>query len=188
MDLHRLEIVGPEPVTVPEAKEHLRVLHEDEDALIGDLIGAAREQCEAVLRRSVVLQRWRARLDRFPAGSRDLIRLPRPPLASVESVRYRDRAGEEAEIDPAALIVDTDTDPGRIGTNQGWPSGTDVRIDFTGGHAEPADVPERWKQAIRFLTAHYYSQREPVAVAASASEIPMTVSALLGTDRFYEFA
>lgn len=42
------------PVTVERAKTHLRVDHDHEDGLIGDLILAAAERCEHILGREII--------------------------------------------------------------------------------------------------------------------------------------
>jgi uncharacterized phiE125 gp8 family phage protein len=88
-----LTIITPpaaEPVTVEEAKSFARVEDADEDALIETLITAAREHVEQATGRSFVVSTYGLTLRCFEP---DVIRLPRSPLVSVESVTYRDRDG-----------------------------------------------------------------------------------------------
>lgn len=64
-------VSGPasEPVTLAEAKLHLRVETgmTDDDTLISALIVAARQVAETITRRALITQTWRLVLDQFPA-------------------------------------------------------------------------------------------------------------------------
>ena len=71
-----------EPVTITEAKAHLRVDTADDDTYIGTLITAAREWCEQYLDRTLVNTQWAMRLERFPTDSTYPIELPRPPVVA----------------------------------------------------------------------------------------------------------
>jgi hypothetical protein len=69
-----------EPLTLEEAKNHLRVdadIDED-DALINNLIAAARQDCEKFQNRAYITQTWELWLDAWP--EKDYIELPLPPL------------------------------------------------------------------------------------------------------------
>lgn len=65
-----------EPVTLAEAKTHLRVTYTDDDALIAELITAARQWFEEQTYRALVTQTWDLKLDELPRGD-DPIRVPR---------------------------------------------------------------------------------------------------------------
>lgn len=64
-------VAGPltEPVTLSEAKLHLRVDNSftDDDMLISGLIIAARQHCENITRRALISQQWKMTGDRFPS-------------------------------------------------------------------------------------------------------------------------
>lgn len=67
-----LVIVQPplsEPVTLAEAKTHLRVDTDyiTDDSLIRGLITAARQHAEQICRRSLIDQTWKLAIDQFPA-------------------------------------------------------------------------------------------------------------------------
>jgi hypothetical protein len=108
-----------EPVTLLEAKAHLRVDVTDDDLLITNLISAARVHAENVCRRAFVTQKWDLYLDSFPkytyygvvpgyvpvdqlpSGWLSMrnyavrfrggkIDIPFPPLQSVDAVKYVD--------------------------------------------------------------------------------------------------
>ena len=79
-----------EPLSVADAKDHLKVTISTDDTLIGDYITAARQYAEGVTRRAFVEQTWDYTLDRFPL---DGIKLPIQPVSSVSYVQYVDTAG-----------------------------------------------------------------------------------------------
>lgn len=64
----RIEPPKEEPVTLDQARRHLRIVAGDtsQDELITGLIQAAREYAEDYTRRAFVQQRWQLVLDQFP--------------------------------------------------------------------------------------------------------------------------
>ena len=83
MGLKLVTAPAAEPVTLVEAKTHLRLDTSSDDTYVSALITAARERVELFLRRALITQVFEFAVDDFPAYDR-AIDLPRPPLRSVE--------------------------------------------------------------------------------------------------------
>ena len=171
-----------EPVSLAEAKEHLRVIHDDDDAYIELLITAARAYVEEHSARALCTQTITLKLPRFPAR----IELPRPPLASVTSITYVDGDGTTQTLSSSNYRVSTSGEPGFIDPayNISWPTTRDiadaVTVVYVAGYGAAAAVPSLVKQAIKLMVAHLYETREPVNVGNIVTEIPRAMQSLLG--------
>lgn len=177
-----------EPVTLVEAKAHLRIDSDDEDTHLGALIQAAREYCEGVQHRAYLSQTWDIKLDAFPSG--DCIEIPMAPLQSVTSITYIDGDGVTQTWDSANYNVLTAGLPPRIelGYGKSWPSTRAQRQAVTVravlGHADAGDVPHTVKHAMLLLIGHWYENRESQTVGTvTSSPLKHAVDALLGQDR-----
>jgi len=180
-----------EPVTLTEAKAHLRVDVTDDDTLISSLITSARQYIERAIRRALITQTWRASIDEFPATGE--IILPKPPLQSVTSIQYTDINDSTSTVSSSTYTVDTDSEPGRIVLKYGqtWPSSSlavtnPIQITFVAGYGLAADVPAHFKQVILLLVGHWYENREAIAVTgAIPKEMPLAVKSLIDIDRMF---
>lgn len=130
-----------EPVTLNEAKLHLRVDSSDEDALIASLILTARKYCEEYQNRAYAQQGLELTLDDWPRGAEPIV-ISRPPLISVESAKYYGTDNMEYTWNPALYYVDADSEPGRISPNYSeiYPTMTlrpvsGVKIRYTAGYS-----------------------------------------------------
>ena len=179
-----------EPVTLAEAKAHLRVDISTDDALITSIIKAAREWCEEYLDRSLVHTQWTMRMDSFP---HEFV-LPRPPMATsgtvtATAITYTLETQAVETLDPATYRVDRHDTPGRIrvvyaGT---WPAHlfdeNSVTVTWYGGYgADGTSVPAAIRSAMLMVISHLYEHR--TAVAPSGSEVPLGVKALLDAHRW----
>ena len=77
----RVTAPSSEPVTLTEAKLYLRVDNTTEDALISDLIVAARMDAEKYLKRSLISQTWQLSYNEYVERA---VSLPMPPIANLE--------------------------------------------------------------------------------------------------------
>ena len=177
-----------EPVSLAEAKAHLRVDATDEDTLINTLITAARTHLEVTLSRAFITQTWTWWRDAWPAARR--LALPIAPVQAVSAVRAYAADDTATTLDAASYSLDAASDPARIVLGQGvsWPpvgrAANGAEIVFTAGYgAAPADVPAPLRQAILLLVAHWYERREPVLVGERGAEIPEGIGALLAPYR-----
>jgi len=153
--LELLEGPGTEPLTLAEVKEALRIEDEAEDALLLRLIAVARRRCEQATGLSMIAQRWRLTLDRWP-GER--VMLPFRPVASVEAVRV---AG--ADLSPESYRVEKEE--GGLLATCAWPAPGlrygGIEVDFTSGFGLSwNDVPEGLRQGMLMLAAALYEARE----------------------------
>lgn len=195
-----------EPLTLAQAKEHLRVVASDEDNLITAIIKAARLNVEAWTGRALIDQTWELVLDSFPAASQNnfpfvvptvggnAIEIPKPPLIAVTQFAYDDTAGDEQILDPTAYFVDNASEPGWVvpAGSTSWPSTINainsVRIRFRAGYQtadSPADtaVPEDIKAAMKLLIGNMYEHRETQVVGTIANRLPWGVEQLLRPHR-----
>jgi len=154
-----------------------------EDEKILDMITAAREYCENYTGRALATQTIEAFADGF--GALSYIELPKAPLQSVTSVKYKDSAGAETTLTVNTdYIVDTDSDIGRIVLPYGtsWPTFSPyplnpVRIRYIAGYYASNPAPRSIKQAVLLLIGHWYVNRE--AVGNVGGQIEFAVKALL---------
>ncbi len=181
-----------EPVSLVEAKLHLKVDGTDDDTLISGYITTARETVEGIARRALITQTWDFMLDEFPEG--DELKIPFPPLQSITSVQYTDQDNVTATFAASNYAVDIYSEPGRIKLVYGaaWPgislyAANGVKVRFIAGFGAAAAVPAKYKQAILLLVGHWYANREQVGVNVNLFEIPFGVKALLWLDRNMEF-
>lgn len=171
-----------EPLSLTEAKLHLREDLSTQDTLITALIVAAREYAELYTGRVFVQRTLEWTQDCFPY----CIELPFPPLVSVSSVKYIDTDGVLQTVSAADYQVDTYSEPGKVKPAYGvagWPSvrSSDfnaVQVRYVAGYPEgsPADyasgVPEPVKQWMRIRIAQLYEHREAVIAGTIAAPLP----------------
>jgi uncharacterized phiE125 gp8 family phage protein len=122
------------------------------------LIKSARETAQNFQNRAYFTQTWEASFDFFPAMP---LKIPRPPLQSVESIKYVDENGTEIAMNLADFIIDTDSEPGRIAFKRGkcWPSVVlqdinGLKIRFVAGHNDINKVPNAVKLAYMVYVTH----------------------------------
>jgi uncharacterized phiE125 gp8 family phage protein len=177
---------GPaaEPVSLAEAKAHLRVDGADEDALIGSLIVAARMHIEHALDLALITQGWSLYLDGWPDGP---VELPLGPVQAVNEVRLYAANAAVTELPPDSYQLDNASRPARLAPIGVWPppgrAVNGVEIAFTAGYgAAGAAVPQPLRQAILMLVAHWHEARE-AAAPDEQFPAPHAVSSLLAPYR-----
>ena len=184
-----------EPVTLAEAKAHLRVDTSDDDTYIGTLITAAREWCEQYLDRTLVHTQWVMRFDKFPDSGIEPVELPRPPMvvsgtATAVTVTFTQEAGPTSTYSTAEYRVDRNATPGAILPIYGstWtPHRQDdnaISVTWWAGYgATGSSVPAAIRHAMLMLIGTWYERRAS-ADNAGGSEVPFGVKSLLDSQRW----
>jgi uncharacterized phiE125 gp8 family phage protein len=176
---------GPavEPVSLAEAKAHLRVEHAADDDTIVALIAGARIHVEAQTRRALITQTWRLSRDSWPANGR--IAVTPAPLRELVGARIYKFDGAAQSIDADAFAVDKTSAPAVLAFERGalpapgrLAGGIELDVEVGYGDA-PSDVPEPLRQAIRVLVAHWYENRGLIAAGQSVAVLPDSVNALI---------
>lgn len=175
-----------DPVSLEDAKIHLRADSSDEDALIANLVTQASDEAEHLTGRALLPQTWRLTLDRFGSapgfgfggggigldrhwiGGSDTLLLPRAPLIAVSSIKYLQYSdGVLTTLAPAAYVVaSAGAPPARITPAYAtfWPPTRElpeaVQIVFTAGWADADHVPAAIKSWIKLRVGALYENRE----------------------------
>lgn len=185
-----------EPVSLAEAKAHLRVDGDDENALISGCIATARQTFEQETRRSFLSQQWVAYITGC-VGRIASIELPRSRVLEGEGnaavVEYRKTDGTWATLatpgdwylqavrEPALLWITaspSDIDSPRSPDDAVW------RVTYWSGYGvEPTSVPGPIRHAIMLMTAHLFERREIVISGATITEVPVSIDRLLNPYR-----
>lgn len=140
------------PITVTEAKAHLRVSHTAEDTLIGTYVDAATAYLDGwsgVLGRCMVTQTWRQDFDGFSSP----MNLPFPDAASVSIAYYdADNVSQTLSSTNYDLITSDGQSWVQISESGNWPTTYErpdaVRVTATYGYGNAAAVPAALKAAL----------------------------------------
>lgn len=183
-----------EPVSLADAKTHLRVDTESDDDQILALITAAREWCENYTQRTFVHTQWTMTFDTFPWE----IELPRPPVAvasgnTATTITYAMETGGTATLATSEYRVDRTSEPGVIRTVYAgtWPSHlldrNSISVTWWGGYGEDGTkVPKVVRAAILMLVAYWY-ERRLAADQVAATAVPFGVSSMLDSIKWGDY-
>lgn len=160
---------GPasEPVTVAEAKAHMRVSHAADDTYIGNLLKVVTQDAEEYTSRRFVTQTWLQYHEEWPCGLE--IQLKLGPVSAVNSVKYYDQDGQQQTFDGANYELEGQALPPYLRLKDGaesWPTlqalkPRAVEIEFVVGYGAAAAVPWKVKQALMIAAAELYWKRVP---------------------------
>ena len=174
-----------EPVSVSEAKTHLRITTTDEDTYITTLIKVARQLCEYYTNRRFIDTTLETYFDVFE----DTMYLYGSPANSFTHLKYYDSDGVLQTVATDVYNIDLVSTPARIvlAGEKSWPSiqtnrpGVIVAKYISGYGSSASGVPEKIKQAILLMVANYYEVRQDVVVGTVANKIPVSSQYLLDT-------
>lgn len=171
------------PVSLTEAKAHLRVDTSADDTYITALINSATEWCQKWLRRQLI----NATLEETFNEWCDPFRLQRSPLVSVTSVSYVDSNGDTQVLASSQYVVKTDVSPGRIHSayNVTWPIARGqvdaITIRYVAGYGTAGStVPADIRHAIYLLIGDNYRYREETQQGAALVQIPRGIEHMMG--------
>lgn len=193
---------GDRPVSVAEAKEHLRIVDfADDDTYIGGLVDAATSWCEDYCDRTFADKQYTVAFDDFPSLR---IELPRPPVrlnatatSATVTISYVDSAGTTqtltwSQSGTQQFRVDRDHVPALAYPLylEDWPNvrldDKAVQITYLAGYGGAANVPKPAVHAIKMLVGHWYANRE--AIGSTGQNVPLGVHALLEPLKWKQYA
>ncbi len=174
-----------EPLSLAQAKEHLKVESNADDNLINRLIATARQQVEKQIDKVLIDQTWSIYLDDWPGNSE--IRLPVGPVTQVNELRTYSDDDIASPIDPAHFFTDLVSAPqrlvlrgSRIWQKPGRVAGG-IEIEVIAGYGpDGASVPAPLRTAMLVLIAHWHENRQPDCSGSPVGSIASTLQNLLG--------
>jgi uncharacterized phiE125 gp8 family phage protein len=155
-----------EPLTLTEAKLHLKVDTTTDDDLITALITATRQSVERYCNSALITQTVTEKYDCFTSRG---FRLSVSPAIAITSISYTDSAGTSQTLDAAIYGLDIYSRPARVflKENQQWPQTrmevNTVTVVYTAGYGAASDVPKPIVIAMKLMLADLYENRQDSA-------------------------
>lgn len=171
------------PVSLTEAKSHLKVDTTADDTYITSIIKAATQLSEEYTNRFFI----DTVIDQTCSDFAQLQTLFKSKVSAVAHVKYYDNDNSLQTL--SATIYDTQLqyEPSQIqlADDKSFPEITKrndaVVARYTVGYGSASDVPEIIKQAILLTIGNFYQNRNSVVIGRIATELPMNVKWLLDT-------
>ena len=169
------------PITLTEAKTHLKVDTTADDTFITNLIRSATSSAQEYTNRFFIATTIQQVGDKWE----DISNLFKSPLLSVTNIKYVDTSGSEQTLNTDIYFVDDVNKPARIGLkpNQSFPEIIDrlnaVKVNYVVGNESADDVDEAIKQALLLTIGNWYQNRQAVVTGTIATELPMNAKFLL---------
>jgi uncharacterized phiE125 gp8 family phage protein len=176
-----------EPISLVEAKLHLRVDGADEDDLIGLFITAARSHVEDVTGAALMQQTWQVTWDRFE----ERMTFPGGRVSALSSLTYLDLQGDLQAMQLGVdYVADLASVPARVAPPAGkcWPRTLCVPAAVTAairvglppatGDAPGTQIPAALRAVLLMIIGDLYTNREATGQANDVATNP-TIERLL---------
>ena len=188
---HRTELVTAPaitPVSLIEVKAHLRVEHNDDDALIARLISTAVTYVDVkgILGKAMITQTW----GEWFAPNPGTVTLGLGPVQSVSAIKYYDTDNELQTATLSNFYVLGTGGRTTIKPKAGysWPTtftrDDAIKVEYVIGYGDnQGDVPETVRHGLMLLIAHWYENRENELMGTISKNLPYGFEALMDYER-----
>jgi uncharacterized phiE125 gp8 family phage protein len=163
-----------EPVTLNEAKNHLRIDHTDDDTYVGSLIKVARQHVERITNYVCIASTWHAYSEKWSVNGR--LYIMKHPVTAVSKVEYfPSNSNTYIELPGTQYQFERSYPSGVYVKNN--PALQDsmnaIKLTFTAGHANTVGdpVPAEIQQAILILIGHLYENRQEEVTGTIVSRL-----------------
>lgn len=171
------------PVSLTEAKLHLKVDITTDDTLITNLIVAATQVSEEYTNRFFI----DTVVNQTCSDFKELSELFKSKVSAVTHIKYYDSDNAQQVWASSNYVVNKEYEPCQINlvVDGSFPNIAD-RIDaiecrYTVGYGTASDVPDVIKQAILLTLGNWYENRMSVITGRTTTEMPMSAKFLLDT-------
>ena len=181
MFLRRTVPAASLPLSVMDAKDHLRVTDSRDDYLVEGYLRAALEAVGEMSGRVLAAETWAM----SAASASGDVPLPKCPVISLTSIEYFDanETAQTANVADFYLFKDDDKAFLRPKAGKSWPTTASredaITITFTVGYST---LPHGLKSAVLLMLGHLYENREGVADGGKTA-IPLGVESLVNLHR-----
>lgn len=186
MGLRRSVDSTSELISLQDLKNHLRIDHDDDNALLEGIRKGARKWAENYCQRSFFTQTWVLELDHFP--DTDCIELLMSPIQSVSSIKYYDSSDVQQTWSSSEYRVDANSQIGRIQPVNDWPNVYEkqnaVEITYVAGNTSLSDIPDYVKTGVMIQCGDMYELRQNVVIGSQIN-VRNTTELLLDSYKVY---
>lgn len=190
MGLKLITAPAAEPITAAEIITKLGLTTGDVSTTDLDaLITGARQWAEEYTARAFITQTWELALDVFSAA----IEIPKPPVASITSIKYLDTAGIEQTLASTEYSLDDYSQPAWVTLAYGksWPDIRDVsnavKVRYVAGYGAAAAVPAPIKNAIALIAGQALRGQPGLETGLYPGSVPNAAKELLEPYRILRF-
>jgi uncharacterized phiE125 gp8 family phage protein len=176
------------PVTVAEAKNHLRVVDNSEDDYIAGLVKAAADLIERDTGLALRAKSYTDSFETWQQFGRNRLPLSRRPANSVTQIEYDgDVGGTQVLASNQYRLRDLGGSTSVVpAANVTWPTleaipGA-VRVTYNAGYANNDALPAAIRHAAMLLISHWYEHRE-AATPGTVTTLPMAYDSLIAAYR-----
>ena len=175
------------PISVAEAKKHLRIEHMDDDGYLDRLVDAAVSYVDAngVLGKPIIVRKFVLEFTEKPTWP---VRLPFSNFTELENIKVI-QDGTLVTLENDDFQIGSDGDFRTVSPIKGtdWPVADDVPYAYqicykAGMSGNAGGVPETIKHALLLLVAHWYEHREAVE-PNSLMPLPFGFNELIGVHK-----
>lgn len=197
---HGLTVITPptfEPITLVQAKAHMRVEHTDDDAMIDAWITAARQWVEKYTGLTLCETTLEAVFWQYPDV---YIELPKPPVIEIVSFKYTTSEGTDTTLATDQYTLDNGNSIApRVVPAYGvaWPGtrwqSSSLRVRYRAGYARAGSptetnlIPQTLVSAVKLIVGHLNEHREAAIDGARVEELPLGVKWLCQPHRVEGF-
>lgn len=158
------------PISVLDAKAHMRIDHDDDNLYIDSLIDVATDFIFGAQGHTDYMLSASVEQSVKTNSYSNVVENLKQPFIELTELKIRN--GAELEVIEGAYF-----------THDGLklPASGEYIIKYTAGYASAAAIPPNLKAACKILVAHWYQYREPLIVAQkyAANQLPFSIMALL---------